>query len=90
MSDDFDAFYRGTRQRVLSYVYVLTGSVAEAQDCVQEAYMRAWLRWGSVGRYDERHRFELGRTPLTGVIRKKDQERRRPIPRPPLPSSPGS
>ena len=53
MSDDFDAFYRGTRQRVLSYVYVLTGSVAEAQDCVQEAYMRAWLRWGSVGRYDE-------------------------------------
>lgn len=53
MPDDFDGFYAGTRQRVLSYVYLLTGDVAEAQDCVQEAYMRAWLRWGTVGRYDE-------------------------------------
>jgi RNA polymerase sigma-70 factor (ECF subfamily) len=50
---DFDAFYRDTRQRVLGCVYLLTGDMGEAQDSVQEAYMRAWLRWSSVGRYDE-------------------------------------
>jgi RNA polymerase sigma-70 factor (ECF subfamily) len=52
-TDDFDAFYRDTRQRVLGCVYLLTGDLGEAQDSVQEAYTRAWLRWNSVGGYDE-------------------------------------
>jgi RNA polymerase sigma-70 factor (sigma-E family) len=52
-TEDFDAFYRGARQRVLSCVYLVTGDLAEAQDAVQEAFTRAWTRWGVVGRYDE-------------------------------------
>jgi RNA polymerase sigma-70 factor (ECF subfamily) len=51
--DDFDSFYSGTRQRVLSCVYLVTGDLGEAQDAVQEAYMRAWLRWDAIRRYDE-------------------------------------
>jgi RNA polymerase sigma-70 factor (ECF subfamily) len=51
--DGFDEFYRGSRQRLLGFVYVLTGDLAEAQDAVQEAYVRAWQRWSTVGRYDE-------------------------------------
>jgi RNA polymerase sigma-70 factor (sigma-E family) len=50
---DFDEFYRGSRQRLLTCVYLLTGDLGEAQDAVQEAYMRAWLRWSSIGRYHE-------------------------------------
>ncbi|GAA1854849.1 SigE family RNA polymerase sigma factor [Asanoa iriomotensis] len=48
---DFDEFYRGSRRRMLGYVYALTGDVVEAQDVVQEAFVRAWQRWASVGRY---------------------------------------
>jgi RNA polymerase sigma-70 factor (sigma-E family) len=49
--DGFDEFYRSTRQRLLGYVYLLTGDLAEAQDAVQEAYVRAWLRWSTVSGY---------------------------------------
>jgi RNA polymerase sigma-70 factor (sigma-E family) len=51
--EDFDDFYRGSRQRLLGFVYVLTGDLAEAQDAVQEAFVRAWQRWPSVGRYQD-------------------------------------
>jgi RNA polymerase sigma-70 factor, ECF subfamily len=49
----FDDFYRATSRRVLHQVYALTGDLAEAQDCVQEAYARAWQRWARVGRHDD-------------------------------------
>lgn len=52
-SDGFDEFYRGSRQRLLGFVYVLTGDLAEAQDAVQEAYIRAWQRWSTVRGYDD-------------------------------------
>ncbi|TCB99820.1 SigE family RNA polymerase sigma factor [Micromonospora zingiberis] len=51
--DGFDEFYRGSRQRLLGFVYVLTGDLAEAQDAVQEAYIRAWQRWSTVAGYDD-------------------------------------
>ncbi|SCL18745.1 SigE family RNA polymerase sigma factor [Micromonospora inyonensis] len=51
--DGFDEFYRGSRQRLLGFVYALTGDLGEAQDAVQEAYVRAWQRWSTVGRYDD-------------------------------------
>ncbi|MEU7931023.1 RNA polymerase sigma factor [Micromonospora echinofusca] len=51
--DGFDEFYRGSRQRLLGFVYALTGDLAEAQDAVQEAYIRAWQRWSAVSGYEE-------------------------------------
>lgn len=50
-AEDFDDFYRTTRVRVCACVYALTGDLAEAQDATQEAYARAWERWGTVGGY---------------------------------------
>ncbi len=52
-SDEFDAFYRGTAQRLLRYAYGLTTDSAEAQDHVQEAYARAWQRWRRLRSYDD-------------------------------------
>lgn len=49
--DSFDEFYCSTRQRLLGYVYLITGDLAEAQDAVQEAYVRAWQRWATVSGY---------------------------------------
>jgi RNA polymerase sigma-70 factor (ECF subfamily) len=51
--DDFDAFYRGTSQRLGRYAYGLTGHPAEAQDLTQEAYARAWQRWRTVQACDQ-------------------------------------
>jgi RNA polymerase sigma-70 factor (ECF subfamily) len=49
----FDDFYRATSRRVLHHVYALTGDVTEAQDCVQEAYARAWQRWSRVRTHED-------------------------------------
>jgi RNA polymerase sigma-70 factor (sigma-E family) len=49
----FEEFYQGSRQRLLGYAYVLTNDVVEAQDIVQEAYMKAWQNWTSIQRYDD-------------------------------------
>jgi RNA polymerase sigma-70 factor (ECF subfamily) len=43
--DRFEDFYRGSRQRVLAFVYLVTSDLPEAQDAVQEAFVRAWQRW---------------------------------------------
>ena len=38
----FDSFYQTSFPRVVGQIYAMCGSVAEAQDCVQEAFVRAW------------------------------------------------
>lgn len=50
-STDFDGFYAATYRRTVGQVYAMTGSMTEAEDCVQEAYARAWQRWGKVSRH---------------------------------------
>ena len=51
--DDFDMFYAGSVRRVTSYLCVVTGSRAEAEDAAQEAYARAWQRWDQVSKYGD-------------------------------------
>lgn len=48
----FDDFYRGTSRRTLRYAFGLTGDLTDAQDLTQEAYVRAWQRWGRLSDYD--------------------------------------
>ncbi|HET8658131.1 MAG TPA: sigma factor-like helix-turn-helix DNA-binding protein [Micromonosporaceae bacterium] len=47
-AEEFDAFYSGTSGRVLGQLWAMTGSHAEAEDAVAEAYARAWQRWNQV------------------------------------------
>ncbi len=44
----FDEFYRGTRVRLVTYLYTAGGDLAEAQDAAQEAYTRAWQHWAKL------------------------------------------
>lgn len=44
----FDRFFADTCQFVVGLVTVTTGDVAAAEDAVQEAYIRALSRWGSL------------------------------------------
>ena len=43
-ADAFDEFYAGSFARVVGQVYAMCGNFAEAQDCTQEAFVRAWAR----------------------------------------------
>lgn len=45
---EFDAFYNATNRRVLHQMYAMTSNLADAQECTQEAFARAWQRWKQV------------------------------------------
>ncbi len=44
----FEDFYAATGPRLLRQLLALTRDLPEAQDCLQEAYARAWQRWATV------------------------------------------
>jgi RNA polymerase sigma-70 factor (ECF subfamily) len=52
-ADGFDDCYRATSRRLLGYAYALTGDWAQAQDLVQEAYLRAWRQWNRLTEYED-------------------------------------
>jgi RNA polymerase sigma-70 factor, ECF subfamily len=47
---EFDDFYTSSFVRVTGQLYALIGDRDEAQDCVQEAFVRAWARRESLAR----------------------------------------
>jgi RNA polymerase sigma-70 factor (ECF subfamily) len=42
--DEFDAFYLASYSRLVAALFAMTGDLAEAQDVVQDAFVRAWDR----------------------------------------------
>jgi RNA polymerase sigma-70 factor (ECF subfamily) len=51
-SQAFDGFYASYAPGLVRQLAAYTGDLTEAQDCVQEAFARAWQRWSTVGAYD--------------------------------------
>lgn len=49
---DFEAFYTAAYGRLVGQLLVVTGSLPEAEDVVQEAFVRAYRRWHTVRDYD--------------------------------------
>src|SRR5690349_7806792 len=50
---DFDEFYEVHAPGLVRQLHAYTGNFSEAQDCVQEAYARAWQRWPVISGYEE-------------------------------------
>ncbi len=48
----FDAFYAERGPALVRQLHAMTGDLPEAQDCVQEAFARAWQRWDRIREYD--------------------------------------
>ena len=46
--EQFEQLYLASRSRLVGQLYAMTGNLAEAQDCVQEAFVRAWPRRRSI------------------------------------------
>ena len=44
--EEFTAFYAASFGRLVGQLYAMTGNTAEAQDAVQEAFVRAWAHRG--------------------------------------------
>lgn len=50
--DGFDAFFRDGYPRLVRQLLAVTGNLADAEEAVQEAYLRASTRWGRVRHLD--------------------------------------
>jgi len=51
-SGRFEDFYAGTVDRLVGQLFVITGDLHEAEEVVQEAFVRAASRWARLERYD--------------------------------------
>jgi RNA polymerase sigma-70 factor, ECF subfamily len=54
----FDEFYESSFRRLVGQIYAMCGNLAESQDCVQEAFVRAW---------DKRRSLDTDRSPEAWV-----------------------
>jgi len=57
-AEEFDHFYTVSFSRLVGQIYAMTGNRDEAQECVQEAFVRAW---------SHRRRLESARAPEAWV-----------------------
>lgn len=48
--EEFTSFYTATFHRLVGQLYAMTGDQNEAQDAVQEAFVRGWARHGRLDR----------------------------------------
>jgi RNA polymerase sigma-70 factor, ECF subfamily len=48
----FDDFFYQQRKSLLAHAYVLTGNSDDAQDLVQEVFLRVWKQWEKVSQMD--------------------------------------
>jgi RNA polymerase sigma-70 factor (ECF subfamily) len=49
---DFAAFYEANYERLVVQLFAVTGNLQDAQDVVQEAFARAFVRWHRLHAYD--------------------------------------
>jgi hypothetical protein len=50
--EDFDEFYQANYRRLVAILFAVLGDRDEAEDAVQEAFARAYLRWPRLSSYD--------------------------------------
>lgn len=50
---EFTALYQARFNDLSAQLYAYIGDATEAQDLVQEAFVRAWQRWHKIGEYDD-------------------------------------
>jgi RNA polymerase sigma factor (sigma-70 family) len=50
---DFESFFRTQRSRLFGSMLLITGSIHDADELVQEAFFKVWERWDRVGSMDD-------------------------------------
>ncbi|MFL6001309.1 MAG: hypothetical protein ACJ72P_00720 [Nocardioides sp.] len=52
-ADEFDAFYKDARSRLLLQTYALTGDLPAARSAVRDSFIVAWHHWPRIARQDD-------------------------------------
>jgi RNA polymerase sigma-70 factor (ECF subfamily) len=52
IAGDFDALYAAHYSELVVILHAFIGDLGEAQDLAQEAFCRAWQRWGVIASYE--------------------------------------
>src|SRR6266496_6695819 len=52
-SRSFEDFFRDEHVRLLRALFLVTGNESEAEDLMQEAFLKVWERWDRVGQLDD-------------------------------------
>ncbi|HET8961611.1 hypothetical protein [Nocardioides sp.] len=52
-ADEFDAFYKDARSRLLLQTYALTGDLPASRSAVRDAFIVAWHHWRKVSRQED-------------------------------------
>jgi RNA polymerase sigma-70 factor (ECF subfamily) len=73
--EGFADFYAGSRARLLRVLVAMAGDVGEAEDALQEAFVRTAARWRVVRRYDDPEAFT--RKVAQNLLRDSHRRRRR-------------
>jgi RNA polymerase sigma-70 factor (ECF subfamily) len=78
VGEQFDALFQRSRRRVYRFAYHLTGNAADAEDVMQDAYVRAWQHFD---RFDITRSFEgwLFRIITNRVIDLRRRQKRVPM-----------
>jgi DNA-directed RNA polymerase specialized sigma24 family protein len=71
----FDAFFAEEHERLFKALYFVTGNREDAEELMQEAFLRLWERWHEIERIDDptAYLFRVAHPPSDHV----DAERRR-------------
>ena len=76
-AEDFGLFFNETRPRLLRALAVLADDLADAEDALQEAYVRAAARWERLDEPEAWVRTVARNLPRDGFRRRKVRERAR-------------
>lgn len=71
--DDFDLLFATHYQRLVRALTIVAGDAETAADAVQEAFVKAHLRWRRIGGYDD----PIGWVRRVAINRLRDEHRRR-------------
>lgn len=75
----FDEVFRDSYKEVVRVVTPIVGSVADGEAVVQDAFLKAFVRWGRIGRYDRPGAW-VRRVALRDAVRHAGRRRRQPAP----------
>ena len=60
--DEFDAFYKDARSRLLLQTYALTGDLAASRSAVRDSFIVAWHHWRKISRLEDPEAWARPRT----------------------------
>jgi RNA polymerase sigma factor (sigma-70 family) len=79
LAASFDEVFRDSYREVVRVVAPVVGSVADGEAVVQDAFLKAFVRWRRIGRYDRPGAW-VRRVALRDAVRHAGRRRRQPAP----------